>query len=140
MKSYYCTLCQQWFRAASQQDIEHWHPGIAPAFMRCEPLELKTMAAYIGIREVYPGTKANRWRAVLIYIETGYSQTPSWGHDAGGWIHYTYEVMKDHSGDYVEAPTRQELITKLEGMPGIARDSYFAPTNLLDTVNKGRAP
>lgn len=136
MKSYYCTVCEQWFRARAQRDIEHWHSGIAPAFMRCEPLELKSGGAYIGIREVYPGTKAARWRAILIYIETGYSETPSWGHEPGGWVHYAYEVMKAPDGECVEAETRAKLIAKLGLVPGIEPDAYFKPLHLPDIIRR----
>jgi hypothetical protein len=93
--------------------------------MLCEPIGVKTSVTHIGAKPVYEKTTKARWRAMFIYIETGYSETPSWGHEAGGWIHYTYESMRDFDGNFIEAKTKADLLAKLKELPNIQEDNYF---------------
>lgn len=122
MRTYYCELCGEWFRAKAQIDIPHNHSGCESNFMFCKPAGMKIGSAYIGIKPVY---NSKRWRVMLLYIEQGYSQNPSWGHEAGGWIHYTYEAMRDLDNHFIEAPTEKDIIQKLASMPNIQLDNYF---------------
>lgn len=122
-RTYYCSLCGQWFRGKNQIEIPHYHQGYESGLMLCKPADLKTKGGeYIGVKPIYGG---KRWRAMLINIEEGYSENPSWGHEAGGWIHYTYESMRDQEDNYIEAATEEQLIDKLKVLPYVEPDSYF---------------
>ena len=127
MKTYYCETCGEWFRAKAQIDIPHHHRGFEPNFMLCKPVGLKFgISEYVGVKPIYDRHHTlKKWRAMLINVETGYSETPSWGHEAGGWIHYTYESMKDLDDNFIEAPTETQLIDKLKTMAGVSPDDYF---------------
>lgn len=123
MRTYYCETCGEWFRAKAQIDIDHHHQGFEDNFMLCKPVGLKLgVTGYIGVKPIYNNS---RWRAMLIYVESGYSETPSWGHEAGGWIHYAYGAMRSLDGDFIEAPSELALIQKLKATPSVQPDNYF---------------
>ena len=126
MTTYYCETCGVWFRAKAQVNINHTHPGIEPNILLCKPVGLANyVGEQVGVKPIYAESSKPRWRALLISVESGYSDTPSWGNEAGAWIHYTYETMRDADGEYIEAPTEETLIAKLRVLPFIKPSSYF---------------
>lgn len=121
---YWCMECGEWVKADGIMDAEskHCHSGVCGCVMCAEPVGLRTVSDEVGIRPIFHGKK---WRAYNIEVVTGYSQSPSWGHEAGQTLYYTYSAFRNADWDYVEADSREALISILQGFSYLTKEHTY---------------